>query len=286
MLSGTAPCSQAGTPGRATSTATCTVTTDPAVRHTSSQVTVSASAGSCGSPWSRSARPTAARARRPAARSRRCAHGHLRGRVPDSRVGRDGAGRRRGRSAGGPGLAEGCGAAEHPGDVVGHHRRRLLLRTRLMRRGPSGDDDGQIMLLTVGYVVLALLLVGVVVSATAVHLQRKQLLILADLAALEAADALDTGAYYTGAPASEPSADAPLVRLTPSGVADSVDGYLTNAPAADRFTDLAVVEATTTDGRTARVTLRAVAQVPLLNIVTAAWSDGIELQVTARARAG
>ena len=56
--------------------------------------------------------------------------------------------------------------------------------------------------------------------------------------------------------------------------------------AAERFTDLAVVEATTTDGRTARVTLRAVAQVPLLNIVTAAWSDGVELTVTARARAG
>ena len=31
---------------------------------------------------------------------------------------------------------------------------------------------------------------------------------------------------------------------------------------------------------------RAVAQVPLLNIVTAAWSDGIELLVTAQARAG
>jgi len=157
--------------------------------------------------------------------------------------------------------------------------------TQLTRRRPSGDD-GQIMLLSIGYVVLALLLVGVVVSATAVHLQRKQLLILADLAALEAADALDTSAYYTGAPPSEPSADAPLVRLTPSGVADSVDGYLEGAPAAERFTDLAVVEATTTDGRTARVTLRAVAQVPLLNIVTAAWSDGIELLVTARARAG
>jgi len=160
-----------------------------------------------------------------------------------------------------------------------------MRRTRLMRRRPSGDD-GQIMLLSIGYVVLALLLVGVVVSATAVHLQRKQLLILADLAALEAADALDTSAYYTDAPPSEPSADSRLVRLTPSGVADSVDAYLANAPAAERFTDLAVVEATTTDGRTARVTLRAVAQVPLLNIVTAAWSDGIELQVTARARAG
>ena len=39
------------------------------------------------------------------------------------------------------------------------------------------------------------------------------------------------------------------------------------------------------DGRTVVVTLRAVAGVPLVNVATAAWSDGVELVVTARARA-
>jgi hypothetical protein len=32
--------------------------------------------------------------------------------------------------------------------------------------------------------------------------------------------------------------------------------------------------------------LRATARVPLLSVVTAAWSDGIELVVTTQARAG
>ncbi len=146
------------------------------------------------------------------------------------------------------------------------------------RRAPRGDD-GQIMLLSIAYGMLALLLVSVIVSATAVHLQRKELLALADLAALEAADALDTDANYADA------AD-PLPHLTSDGVRASVEAYLAEAPDAQRFTDLTVVEATTPDGRTARVTLRAVAHVPLVDVVTAAWSHGLELRVTSRARAG
>lgn len=153
----------------------------------------------------------------------------------------------------------------------------MMRRTRA-RTG----DDGQIMLLAIAYGLLALLLVGVVVSATAVHLERKELLALADLAALEAADVIDVGAYYTGASVEEGAA----MRLEPADVAASVEEFLATAPEAARFADLVVVEATTTDGRTARVTLRATAHVPLLSVVTAAWSDGIELVVTTQARAG
>lgn len=141
------------------------------------------------------------------------------------------------------------------------------------------DDDGQIMLLSIAYGVLALLLVSVVASATAVHLQRKELLALADLAVLEAADALDVDRYYT-------DGTGPLPHLTSGGVRASVEAFLAGAPEAQRFTDLTVVEAATTDGRTARVTLRAVARVPLVDVVTAAWSDGIGLRVTSQARAG
>lgn len=145
------------------------------------------------------------------------------------------------------------------------------------RRG--GPDDGQIMLLTIGYVVVALLLVTAVVSASAVHLERKRLLALADNAALAAADQLDDGAYYgrPGAPGEH------LVRLTPDGVRDAVDEHLRTSPS--RLTGLGVVD-TWTDGRTAEVTLTAVARPPLVSWVTAAWSDGIRLEVTARARAG
>jgi hypothetical protein len=76
------------------------------------------------------------------------------------------------------------------------------------------------------------------------------------------------------------------VTLTPDDVAASVDAYLESAPHSGRVTDLTVVEATTDDGRSARVTLRAVADVPLLNVITAAWSDGVELEVTSEARTG
>ena len=148
-----------------------------------------------------------------------------------------------------------------------------------LRRRPRGDD-GQILVLALAYALLAIVLVTVVVSATAVHLERKRLLALADLAALAAADAMAVDAYYAGT-----TADATVV-LTPDGVRDAVVEYLRDAPAAQAFASLDVDEATTDDGRTARVTLRAVADVPLVTLVTAAWSDGVELVVTSRARAG
>lgn len=156
-----------------------------------------------------------------------------------------------------------------------------MSRLRAALRGRAAGDDGQVMLLALAFGLLAIVLVGVVVSATAVHLERKRLLALADLAALEAADALDPGRYYAAPPGGQ---DAP-VSLTPADVRTAVEAYLAAAPAASRFTELEVVEATAEDGRTVVVTLRAVADVPLLNAATAAWSDGVELVVTARARA-
>lgn len=163
----------------------------------------------------------------------------------------------------------------------GLERRAAHGPARAARRAAGRDDDGQVLVLTLAYGLLAILLVAVVVSATAVHLERKRLLALADLAALEAADALDPAAYYAGATGD----DTGPVTLTPSDVRAAVEAYLAAAPAARRFHDLTIVEATTDDGRTARVTLRAVADVPLVGPATAAWSDGVELVVTARARA-
>lgn len=149
---------------------------------------------------------------------------------------------------------------------------------RLRRPAPDASEreDGQVLVLSLAYALLAIVLVAAVVSATAVHLERKRLLALADLAALAAADALDVATYY--------AADAPLP-LDPDEVRATVTEYVAAAPAAECFTGLTVVEATSDDARTVRVTLRAVADVPLVTVVTAPWSDGIELVVTARARA-
>lgn len=137
------------------------------------------------------------------------------------------------------------------------------------------------MLLSIAYGVLALLLVTAVVSASSIHLERKRLLALADLAALDAADTVDEPDYYTrpdGAPAA--------VLLSDAGVRRAVDEHLAEAPEAARLTGLHVVRAGSPDGRTAEVTLGAMATPPLISWVTAPWSDGIALVVTSRARAG
>ena len=155
--------------------------------------------------------------------------------------------------------------------------------TRLRLPPPEEREDGQVLLLSLGFAVLAILLIVTVVSATAVHLERKRLLVLADHAALAAAAALDEGAYYgrTGS-----TGDAGLVLLTPSSVRSAAEAHVTAAPEAGRFSDLRVAAATTGDGRTAEVTLTAVAHPPLLTWATAAWDAGVPLQVTSRARAG
>lgn len=149
------------------------------------------------------------------------------------------------------------------------------------RRPVRRADDGQVMLVAIAYGMLALLLVTAVVSATAVHLERKRLLATADLAALAAADALDTARFY----AATPSESDPLLELSPASVREAVSEHLATSPEAGRLTGLTVVEATTDDGRTARVTLRSLAHVPLISWVTAPWSDGITLQVSTSARA-
>ena len=87
------------------------------------------------------------------------------------------------------------------------------------------------MILTLGFVVVALLLLTVVVSAAGVHLERKRLLALADLLALEGADAVGDNRYFV--PGRRPGgAGAGGVPLTDASVRASVDRYLRDNPAA------------------------------------------------------
>ncbi|EYR63256.1 hypothetical protein N866_01730 [Actinotalea ferrariae CF5-4] len=170
-----------------------------------------------------------------------------------------------------------------PGRAGGRLRAAALQMTRR-----HGADDGQVMLLSLCYAVIALLLVTVVVSASGVHLERKRLLAVADQAALAAADSLSEDAYYgRGSGPEAPgrtAADDGLVVLTEASVRAAVVEHLEESPGAARLTGLTVLS-TSTDGRTAEVTLGAVARPPLVSWVTAAWSDGIALRATSRARA-
>ncbi len=160
-------------------------------------------------------------------------------------------------------------------------RRWLAGRCRLAarHRARRGDDDGQVLLLVIAYAALALVLVTVVVGASAVYLERKRLLAVADAAALDAADALDTAALY------ERGAGPGGVPLTDASVRRSVEDYVRSVNAPGRFYSFAIgVPTGTPDGRTAEVTLVATARIPLVSYVLADFSDGIPLRVTARAR--
>ena len=145
------------------------------------------------------------------------------------------------------------------------------------RRG----DDGQVLILSLGFAVLALLLVLVVTAATGVHLDRKRLLALADLAALSAADEVSTR-YFAGPQDRGPGG----VPLTDETVRAAVERYVRDHPEpAAAWDGVRVLEATTPDGRSAVVRLGALTRPPVLTWVLAPWTDGVRLEVEASARA-
>ncbi len=114
-----------------------------------------------------------------------------------------------------------------------------------------------------------------------VHLDRKRLLALADLAAASAADAVDESAYYSpDRPPPAPGGTA-LV-LTEASVRRAVSDYLASTASPTGLVDVRLVEASTTGG-TVTITLHAVTRPALLSVVTAPWSDGIDLFATASA---
>ena len=140
------------------------------------------------------------------------------------------------------------------------------------------------MILTIGFVVVALLLLSVVVSAAGVHLERKRLLALADLLALEAAEAVGDDRYFAPDAREEDPGTGGLP-LTDDSVRASVDRYLQDNPgAATAWDEFAVLDATTPDGQSARVRLGAVVRPVLLSWVLAPWSDGIALEAESVAR--
>jgi uncharacterized membrane protein len=143
-------------------------------------------------------------------------------------------------------------------------------------------DGGSVLLLTIGYAVVALLVVTVVAGASSVYLQRKQLLAVADSAALDAADAVDRPGYYA---ALDAGGDLTTVPLTDVTVRDAAVAAVAASPAAAR-TGARVARGTgSPDGATAVVVLTARARLPVVSPVLDAWSDGIPLAVRAEATA-
>lgn len=162
--------------------------------------------------------------------------------------------------------------------------RRLVARVAARVR-TGAHDEGQVLLLTLGFVVVALLLVLVVSAATAVHLDRKRLVALADVVALDAADALANPGYFApGAGQGDPHRGG--IDLSDASVRAAVDAYLRDDPAAtEPFVTVRVLEATSPDGRSAHVRLGAVVRVPVVGGILSAWSDGVTVEAESSARA-
>jgi hypothetical protein len=137
------------------------------------------------------------------------------------------------------------------------------------------DDNGQMMVMVLGYVVVALLVTTVVIGISSVYLEHKRLLSLADGASLAAA-----GSYTLGEV--ETQGGSPSAVLSPARVRNVAADFVSRSPASQRFDGLAVTGATgSPDGSTAVVVLTAAVHPPVVNFLV---PSGIRIEATSTAR--
>lgn len=145
-----------------------------------------------------------------------------------------------------------------------------------LRRARS--DEGTIGILTLGFTVLALMLILVVSAATAVHLSRLRLTHLADELAEDAADAADTGNYYA-TPAGSPAS----LDLATSAMTAAVHRHITER-GVDQLEGVHVIGVEALDNSTARVTVETTVY-PLFGVeALMPFADGITLRATGQSR--
>ena len=142
-------------------------------------------------------------------------------------------------------------------------------------RGTSRGEDGQLMVLIIGYVLLALLVTAAVAGASSVYIEHKKLLSLADGASVAAADSFTLGQL-------ENSTGSPTAVLSAGRVRSTAADYLNRTGAFSRFSGLAVAPATgSPDGSTAVVVLSAAVHPPIVNFLI---PDGVRIEATSTAR--
>lgn len=129
----------------------------------------------------------------------------------------------------------------------------------------GSDDEGSVLLLTLGYAVLALLLVLVCVDATSLYLAHKRADAAADAAALAGADA-----FVLTVSDGEPRA-----HLDDAGVSAQAEHLL------DALGTATLVSAGSPDGVSARVTVQTVWHPPVLTLFV---PEGWSIQSTATSR--
>ena len=134
-----------------------------------------------------------------------------------------------------------------------------------LRERAAGDEDGSILILTLGYAVLAIAVILVCVDATSLYLAQKRLDALADAAALAGADGF-TLVVDSGHPRAE---------LTDDGVREQADALVGDVGGG------VVVDAGTPDGVSARVTVVHMWRPPIVALFV---PDGVALEATATSR--
>jgi len=123
-----------------------------------------------------------------------------------------------------------------------------------------------VLILTLGYAVLAIAVILVCVDATSLYLAQKRLDALADAAALAGADGFTLVV----------EGDEPRAELTDGGVRAQADALV-----GDVGRGAAVVEAGTPDGVSARVTVADIWRPPIITLFV---PDGVALEATATSR--
>ena len=139
----------------------------------------------------------------------------------------------------------------------------------------ANNEDGQMTVMILGYVTLALLVASVVIGISSVYLEHKRLLSLADGASLAAADSYTLGDVDT-------QGGSPSATLNPARVRNVAADFVSRSPAAQRFSGLAVAGSTgSPDGSTAVVVLTAAVHPPVVNFLV---PDGIRIEAMSTAR--
>jgi Putative Flp pilus-assembly TadE/G-like len=154
-----------------------------------------------------------------------------------------------------------------------------LAQPRLPCRRRSRRDRGQVSLLIIGLLGVVLVLVMGGVDVTAAQIARARLFDASDAAALEAANALDEAAAYSGG-----IGDAVVV--SNGTVERAVEDSLAARPMPYGISSWEVVRGTgTTDGRTAVIVLQGVAELPMTGGLLTALGKSLTITVESRARA-
>lgn len=140
-------------------------------------------------------------------------------------------------------------------------------------------ERGGITIFIIGCLLIALVLVLGTVVATSAQIARVRLLDVVDNAALDAADALDRGAYSRGLGDS--------VAISSATVWDSAEAYLAAIERPSRVTSWRIEPGTgTSDGETAVVIVSGQVELPIVGALLHAVGGSVTITVRGAARAG